>query len=486
MKRLFTLFIFLAFVLNINAQKLVNVTLITSLSKLDISALAGGLPAAYAVDLYKVQYMTADVNGDDHLASGLLCVPNDGSTAFPLAAYQHGTVGGRNDVPSNLQGGFTLPLVFAAFGYVVCAADFVGLGDSQGIHPYVHAKTEASAAIDLLIAARELDADDSFEDFTLNDQVFVTGYSQGGHAAMAAHRELETNYSSEFTVTASAPMSGPYSISDKMIDFTLGDDPYSTVAYLAWLTLGYQSAYPELLKDLELEDIFKPEYIADILEFKNENISLWDLNDRITATLNSTVGAVVPKNMLLPNILESILTDPDHPLSIALADNDTFDWAPSAPTNLYYCVGDDQVTFENAILASQVMNDNGAAAVNGIRIDTDNNLLDHGGCVSGAATGALFFFGSFQQLLSSNENIAFDLNTRVYYSNGQVNVDIPLERAGQFNQMSIYSQTGQMVWQRNISKGQSSFDISHLPMGMFVVTLRDDRELYKTVKMVKF
>ncbi|MBT8233067.1 MAG: T9SS type A sorting domain-containing protein, partial [Bacteroidia bacterium] len=181
-----------------------------------------------------------------------------------------------------------------------------------------------------------------------------------------------------------------------------------------------------------------------------------------------------------------ILTDPDHPLSIALADNDTFDWAPSAPTNLYYCVGDDQVTFENAILASQVMNDNGAAAVNGIRIDTDNNLLDHGGCVSGAATGALFFFGSFQQLLSSNENIAFDLNTRVYYSNGQVNVDIPLERAGQFNQMSIYSQTGQMVWQRNISKGQSSFDISHLPMGMFVVTLRDDRELYKTVKMVKF
>ena len=53
-------------------------------------------------------------------------------------------------------------MIFAAFGYVVCAPDFVGLGDSPGVHPYVHAKTEASAAIDMLRAARELDADDTF------------------------------------------------------------------------------------------------------------------------------------------------------------------------------------------------------------------------------------------------------------------------------------------------------------------------------------
>lgn len=485
MKRIFTLFIFFLAINWTSAQRLVDITHKFSLSALDVSSLVGGLTVPYGVDLYKVRYMTPDVSGNDHIASGLLIIPADPTTAFPLACYQHGTVDDRTDVPSELKGGYELSMVFSAFGYVVCAPDFVGLGDSPGIHPYVHAKTEASAAIDMLRAARELDEDETFDGLTLNDQLFISGYSQGGHAAMAAHREIETNHSDEFTVTACAPMSGPYSISDKMVDFTLGDDEYGTVAYLATLTLGYQAAYPELLKDLTLENVFEEAYISDILKFKNEEISLFELNAILIDSLISRTGSVLPKSMIKPDILDAVFNDPDHPFSQALADNDTYDWAPQAPTNLYYCVGDDQVTFENAILASQVMNDNGASAVAAIQLDGTGNL-DHGDCVAPAATSAVFFFGNFQQLLSSTQELAFDSNTNVFYTNGQLNIDIPFERNGDWNLVSIFTQTGQKVFEQTIDKGKSQLDVQNLNEGMYIVTLRDSDQLYKTQKFIKF
>lgn len=486
MKRFFTLLIIVLSINLVDAQRLVDLELKASLPAASVSALTGGLIVPYGVDLYKVRYMTPDTEGNDHMASGLLCIPNDPSLTYPLAVYQHGTVAGRDDVPSNLQGGFQLAMVFSAFGYVVCAPDYVGLGDSPGVHPYVHADTEASAAVDMLRAARELDADDSFDGLTLNDQVFVSGYSQGGHAAMAAHRELETNLSNEFTVTASAPMSGPYSISESMIDFTLGDQEYGTVAYLAWSTIGFKRAYPELLKDFELEDVFKAEYLDDIKEFESETIDLWELNSRLIQTLIATVGASVPRNMMKDDILNGILNDPSHPFSVALADNDTYDWTPQAPTNLYYCEGDDQVTFENAVLASQVMNDNGAPAVNAVRLDTDMAPEDHGGCVFPAALSAVTFFGTFQELLSSTETVSFDPNSKVYYANNLLNIEIPNERNGDYNLVTIYNQTGLKVWEQNVAKGTSNFDISHLMDGMYVVTLRDKEQLYKTEKLIKF
>lgn len=485
MKRYFTLLILLAFSSSIYSQKLVDVQFQFSLTSEGVSSLIGGMNVAYGVDLYKVTYMTPDVNGNDHVASGLMCIPNDPSTAFPLACYQHGTVGGRDDVPSNLQGGFLLPLVFSSFGYVVCAADFIGLGDSPGVHPYVHADTEASAAIDMLRAARELDEDDTFDGLTLNDQVFITGYSQGGHAAMAAHREIETNLSSEFTVTASAPMSGPYSISESMVDFTLGDDEYGTVAYLAWLTLGYKVAYPELLEDFEIEDMFKPQYVADILEFRDENITLWELNDRMIDTLNVYVGATIPKEMLNQNILNSLLSDPTHPLSMALADNDVYDWTPTAPTTMYYCEGDDQVTFENAILAENVMKENGALEVTSIRLDNDMDLLDHGGCVFPAATGALFFFGAYQELSTSVSELSFDEDVKIRNNDVVMYIDIPFERQEDQNILKIFDQTGRLMVSHAIAKGKSQIDIAQLHSGMYLVTLNDKTTLYKSQKFIK-
>ena len=86
------------------------------------------------------------------------------------------------------------------------------MGDNPGIHPYVHWESEATASIDLIRASREF-LMDSLEIWD-NNQLFLTGYSQGGHSTMAIHKYIKVNnLQSEFNVVASAPMSGPYALS---------------------------------------------------------------------------------------------------------------------------------------------------------------------------------------------------------------------------------------------------------------------------------
>ena len=136
------------------AQNLVDAEYKGSISKEDMIANYGFL-MQYGVDMYKITYETNDVFGQLDTASGLLVLPmHDQPTEFPLLCYQHGTINTPTDVPSNLQGGYELATIFAAVGYVTTAADFLGMGESRGFHPYVHADSEASAAIDMLFAAR--------------------------------------------------------------------------------------------------------------------------------------------------------------------------------------------------------------------------------------------------------------------------------------------------------------------------------------------
>jgi len=136
-----------------------------------------GIPASYDVISYKVLYNTVDAVGEPDVASGLVSFPVSDNDAFPLLAIQHGTVTDRSNVPSNLEGGYQFGLLFGGLGFVCTQADYIGLGVSQGIHPYVHADSEATAGRDLMRAAKEL-ALLNFE-YAVNDQVFITGYSQG-------------------------------------------------------------------------------------------------------------------------------------------------------------------------------------------------------------------------------------------------------------------------------------------------------------------
>ena len=90
-----------------------------------------------------------------------------------------------------------------------------------------------------------------------NSQLFLAGYSQGGHATMALHRLIEGQHSDEFTVTASAPAAGPYDLSGTTLDAALATPSANTPRYLFYLLVSYETVY-DLFSSFS--QVFQPPY----------------------------------------------------------------------------------------------------------------------------------------------------------------------------------------------------------------------------------
>ncbi|HVM46920.1 MAG TPA: hypothetical protein VMU04_02785, partial [Candidatus Acidoferrum sp.] len=265
-------------------------------------------------------------------------LPQHSGVNWPLVSFSHGTVTQTNQVPSEA---ITLDafagIAFASVGYVSVVADLLGLGSSPGHHPYLHARSEATASVDMLRAARNYCASNSIG---LNGQVFLAGYSQGGHTEMALHRELEMYHTNEFTVTASAPMAGPYDMSgvelNDMLSSRCPPDPY----YAAYVVVAYQWVY-SLAPGWG--DLLAPPYNTTIPPLFNGNTDGTNIDMAMPACSLSSI--------LLSAVRSALTNDPGSPLYEALRDNDLYRWKPIAPIRLYHCSGDLDVLPANSQVA---------------------------------------------------------------------------------------------------------------------------------------
>lgn len=470
----------LFFTFSSTAQQLISATAVGDKSK---EALISeyNLPAVFVKNgakLYKVNYTTLDLQGVLDTASGLVAIPDITGT-YPLLCYQHGTANSATDVPSVIDSdgfpqGDPIGLIFASFGFVVAAPDYLGLGDSRGFHPYVHADSEASAAIDLLLATRELMES---QESSLNDQLFITGYSQGGHAAMAAHQKIQEEYADEFTVTAAAPMSGPYSISSVMKDLILDDEQYFFAAYIPYTFLSFDLAYD--LFD-EIEEYFKPDYAAIIEPFSRNEIDLGTLNSQLIAQLIFDTGGSFPKFMVQDSIL-AVANDLNHPLALALQANDTHNWVPDAPTRLYYCTADDQVPFRNSVFADSVFQANNAPDLGAIDVDAS---ADHGACVDPAVSNALLFFLQFQEIIIANTEEVQSLESLFGLSPNPANNQVQIKWKGQQGYLDCYDAFGKRMERMNLgAEEQVSIDVSTWAPGVYLL-IGEDGESRAIEKLV--
>jgi len=366
---------------------MVSYTFLGSYSQFELLVLLGQ-PVDYGVDLYRITYKTPGSDNLPDTASGLLVLPQvPPGTQLPMVVYDHGTTTGPTDVPSQLRGGFEVAMGYGAFGFITAAPDFLGLGDSRGFHPYIHAATESSASLDMLNAS--LEYLDVREPEWNPNYLFVAGYSQGGHASMAIHKEIEDFWSFVYPVTAAAHMSGPYSVSGVMRDKILSDDSYGTPSYIAYVMLGLNTIYGNLFNTVD--DIFKEPFATSINNFYSGSINLTVLNNQLVAALAAD-GDTINKRMFQDSTLNNIITNPNHPINVALRENDTYNWAPAAPTRLYYCSGDEEVPYQNSIVAESAMTGLGAADVKAIDLGP---TLSHRQCVIPAVLSSINFFKSF-------------------------------------------------------------------------------------------
>lgn len=437
-------------------------------------ALTYGPLVQYSISTYKVWYLTTGVDNKPDTATGLVVFPVVENKALPLLCYQHGTVDGPSDVPSERKGGWELAGVGAALGYVAVAPDYLGLGESRGFHPYVHAATEASAAIDLLYAAKEFAEK---QNFPLNGQLYLTGYSQGGHASMALHRELERSHSKVFPISAAAHLSGPYSISGETFKRLLSDEPYYYVGYTAWVALSYNQMYNIYDK---IDKLLKQPYANMAMQFYRHEIGLSDLNRMLIDTLTKRHGKPISRFMFQDSLLENVNKNPNHPFLLAMRDNDVYDWAPKAPTRIFYCKADDQVTYRNSVLADSIMQLRGAKDVKSADVLSTAN---HGQCVQPAVLQAVVFFAGIQAQIATSTRDLPTLPVRMYPNPAREFTR--LENLPKSGQIILSNVQGQIVFRSNINNPYMDIPLQGLSKGIYSVQLLSAQGIWHNKLLVQ-
>jgi poly(3-hydroxybutyrate) depolymerase len=228
----------------------------------------GGTPLC-DVAVYHMRYATVGGANEATAASGALMVPLGGDSKChgtrPIVLYAHGTTTDRDFNIANLNDqrsaeGLLIAALFASQGYIVVAPNYAGYDTSTlGYHPYLVADQQSKDMIDALAAARSALPIAGAASTKDSGKLFITGYSQGGYVAMATHRAMQA---AGMTVTASAPMSGPYSLSAFVDAVFAGRVNSSGPVSATMLFTGYQKSYGNVYASAA--DLFEAQYSSGI------------------------------------------------------------------------------------------------------------------------------------------------------------------------------------------------------------------------------
>ena len=224
-----------------------------------------GAPAC-GVDFYYIKFWTVGGAKETTESSGALMVPTGGtgcSGPRPIVLYAHGT---NTDQALNIADvtnstnteGILIAATFAAQGYIVVAPNYAGYDISTlGYHPFLDAAQQSGEMMNILTAARTALPATSSAATSDNGQLFVTGYSEGGHVAMATQRALQA---AGATVTAAAPLSGPYALEAFGDAIFYGSVDLGSTVFAPLLANSYQHAYGNVYT--ATTDIFSSTYAA--------------------------------------------------------------------------------------------------------------------------------------------------------------------------------------------------------------------------------
>ncbi len=167
------------------------------------------VPAAhYDVATYRIIYRSTDVDGEPADITAQLFVPVfDRKTERPLYVFGSGTTGIADQCAPSIEDpeirvlghyrGYTMS--FAGLGYISIIPDYLGFNDPARPQRYFSKAAEAHVMLDAVRAVRNF-LEQNGSGAVLSEKVFLSGYSQGGHAAFAA-ADLRDEYAPDVPIT---------------------------------------------------------------------------------------------------------------------------------------------------------------------------------------------------------------------------------------------------------------------------------------------
>ena len=261
--------------------------------------------------IYKLSYNSFDANqGSDVIqASGLLVVPESAcssSSSQPWVVVNHGTIVDNASAPTNK---LAEGLLEGSVGFITLVPDYIGFGDSYSsdpntrLHPYIIQSTYASDGYSMMKAAKSILEE---HNITLGN-LYIKGYSEGGYAALALQKFLETDAtaSSEFTITATAPTAGPYSTVGMgyLLTGDLADTTISPTLF-GFLATSYYYNFPAINSSYNLGSVFNQTESYD-----EENLFNGQKSSTKTEELYASLGISTINGLMHADLVSSLQTD---------------------------------------------------------------------------------------------------------------------------------------------------------------------------------
>jgi acetyl esterase/lipase len=251
---------------SLNAETL-NAELGATSSGLQLLQLAG--TPKCGVDFYYLKFWTVGGAFEQTSSTGALMVPTGAAPTCsgprPIVLYAHATQTYKPtniaDItnPANTEGAL-IAAMFAAQGYIVVAPNYAGYDLSTlPYHPFLNATQQSGEMIDILTAARAALPSTFAAATTDNGKLFIAGYSEGGHVAMATLRAMGA---AGQKITAAAPMSGPYALEAFGDAIIFGSVNLGSTVFFPLLTTSYQRAYGNIYN--VTSDIYSSTYASNI------------------------------------------------------------------------------------------------------------------------------------------------------------------------------------------------------------------------------
>lgn len=284
----------------------------------------------HGVEIYKITYITK-FEGKEIIASGLVSVPLT-SGSYPVISYQNGTNTLHSNAPSvNPDSELYLLLEsVASTGFIVSIPDYLGFGATDNMfHPYLDKVSTVQTVTDMLRAVDELAT--NYLDIEITDDLYISGYSQGGWATMQLQKAIEENYSSEFKLKASACGAGPYDLR-YINDYVLAQTNYPMPYFIGYMFNSYFN-----LKDITnpSSDVFKSPYDERILTLYDGTKS----GDEINAQLNTKTS-----ELFTADYISNSNTNAKYSSVISSLDKNSISaWKTTTPTLIMHGIEDNYV-----------------------------------------------------------------------------------------------------------------------------------------------
>ena len=295
------------------------------------------------VSAFRIEYKTSHPYSRHRevKASGLALAPSS-RKPLPLLVYFYPTLLYKSWAPSLIPStalsmdpleDYRLMLIFLALqGYIVIVPDQIGYGSSDHLpHPYLHKESVTQTTADFLQSTANALSE---RGFPFQKELFIMGYSQGGHGALAFAEAMQDS-SIDFEIKAVSAGGGPYDL------LYTTQELLSQKQVLQLVTVPLLQSY-SYIYNWDLKEIVRRESYSSAISQVYKQDSLQQAVKPLPSRVDS---------LFRSEFLRDIYSKRNNFYQQTLEENSVYDWEPDFPILLFHVKKDKIVPYENREIA---------------------------------------------------------------------------------------------------------------------------------------